>query len=89
MRNGKDISERIKGEAKYLIQNKATIRQVAKAFDISKSTVHTDVTKKLKKIDTELYIEVSKILEQNKAQRHIRGGIATREKWRKFNGKEN
>lgn len=89
MRNTTDISERIKSEANYLIQNKATVRQVAKAFNISKSTVHVDITKKLKKIDSGLYIEVTKILEKNKAERHIRGGIATREKWSKLNIKGN
>lgn len=89
MRSNKDIGERVKNEANYLIQTKGTLRQVAKEFDISKSTVHIDVTERLKKIDPELYRKVSKILKVNKAERHIRGGFATREKWNKLNVKGN
>ena len=67
--------------ATFLIQNKATVRSVAKSFGISKSTVHKDITKNLKKIDLDLYKEVQEILETNKSERHIRGGEATKRKY--------
>lgn len=66
---------------KYIVKNKATVRSAAKANSISKSTVHSDVTKRLKKIDGELYDKVREILDKNKEERHIRGGLATREKY--------
>ena len=66
----------------YIVKNKSTVRAAAKVFGISKSTVHTDVTQKLEKIDPGLCREVREILDINKAQRHIRGGIATREKYK-------
>ena len=61
----------------YIVKNKSTVRAAAKVFGISKSTVHTDVTQKLEEIDPGLSREVREILDINKAQRHIRGGIAT------------
>ena len=61
-----------------------TVRKAAKKFGISKSTVHTDVTKRLKYIDFDLYENVRIILDKNKAQRHIRGGIATKEKYHRI-----
>lgn len=64
------------------MKNRSTVRAAAKVFGISKSTVHTDVTQKLEKIDPVLSKEVREILDINKAQRHIRGGIATREKYK-------
>ncbi len=64
------------------MKNKSTVRAAAKVFGISKSTVHTDVTQKLEEIDPVLSKEVREILDINKAQRHIRGGIATREKYK-------
>lgn len=67
--------------AEYIIQNNATVRKTAKEFNISKSTVHKDVHERLKRINPELYREAQAILEQNKAERHIRGGMATREKY--------
>ena len=67
----------------YIVKNKTTVRVAAKAFGISKSTVHTDVTGKLEKIDPSLFRKVRSVLDVNKAQRHIRGGLATREKYRK------
>lgn len=74
----------------YIVENKATVRTAAKAFSVSKSTVHIDVTKRLKNIDAALYGQVREILEINKAQRHIRGGIATKEKYQNLhNGKGN
>lgn len=68
---------------KYIVKNKATVRAAAKANSVSKSTVHSDVTRRLKKIDGELYDKVRKILDKNKEERHIRGGLATREKYTK------
>ncbi len=67
----------------YIVKNQTTVRVAAKAFGISKSTVHMDVTDKLEKIDPILYRQVRGVLDENKAQRHIRGGLATREKYRK------
>lgn len=66
---------------KYIVKNKATVRAAAKANSVSKSTVHSDVTKRLRKIDGELYDKVREILDKNKEERHIRGGLATREKY--------
>ncbi len=67
----------------YIVRNKATVRAAAEIFGISKSTVHTDVTGRLKNLDPHLYISVREVLEINKAQRHIRGGLATKEKYQK------
>lgn len=67
----------------YIVKNQTTVRVAAKAFGISKSTVHMDVTDKLEKINPILFRQVRSILDENKAQRHIRGGIATREKYRR------
>ena len=66
---------------KYIVKNKATVRAAAKAFGISKSTVHMDVTEKLETLDPELSRRVREVLDVNKAQRHIRGGLATKEKY--------
>ena len=66
----------------YILETRATVRAAAKKFGISKSTVHTDVSKRLKGIDFELYERVRDVLEENKAERHIRGGRATKEKYR-------
>ncbi|MBE6741834.1 MAG: sporulation transcriptional regulator SpoIIID [Ruminococcaceae bacterium] len=67
----------------YIIKTKATVRQAAQVFGISKSTVHMDVTKRLSKISPSLAKEVNKVLQENKAVRHIRGGLATKEKYLK------
>ncbi|MBQ4095829.1 MAG: sporulation transcriptional regulator SpoIIID [Oscillospiraceae bacterium] len=67
----------------YMVKNKATVRACAKQFGISKSTVHKDVSQRLEKTDPKLYKKVRKLLSENKAQRHIRGGLATREKYQK------
>ena len=67
----------------YIIETKATVRQAAQVFGISKSTVHMDVTKRLSKISPSLAKEVNKVLQENKAVRHIRGGLATKEKYMK------
>ena len=79
----KDLTEvRAVEIGRYIVKNKATVRSAAKAFGISKSTVHTDMTRKLGDIDNELYRQVRQVLDVNKAQRHIRCGLATREKYR-------
>jgi putative DeoR family transcriptional regulator (stage III sporulation protein D) len=75
------IEERVMLIAKYIIENNATVRQAAKYFGISKSTVHKDVTERLKRINPSLYREVGLVLEQNKQERHWRGGEATRQKY--------
>ena len=67
----------------YIIESKATVRKAAKKFGISKSTVHKDVSQRLKYVNPELYHEVKTVLEINKAQRHIRGGMATKRKYQK------
>ena len=67
--------------AKFIIQNNATVRQTAKQFGISKSTVHKDVTERLMQINPSLAKEARKVLDVNKSERHIRGGLATREKY--------
>jgi len=69
--------------AMYLIENKTTVRAVAKKFGISKSTVHKDITQALKRINPDLYCKIEKILEKNKRERHLRGGEATRQKYLK------
>ena len=67
----------------YFVEHIATVRTAAKQFGISKSTVHKDVAQRLKYIDLQLYRKVKRVLEVNKAQRHIRGGMATRMKYQK------
>ncbi len=66
---------------RYIIENNATVRQTAKVFHISKSTVHKDVTKRLQQVNAALQEEVRHVLEQNKQERHIRGGQATKNKY--------
>lgn len=75
------IEERAIGIANYIIENNATVRQTAKAFGISKSTVHKDVTDRLMQINPTLARQARKVLNINKSERHIRGGLATREKY--------
>ena len=67
---------------RHLVDNNATVRSVAKDFGISKSTVHKDVTQQLRKIDNELYLQVKSVLDKNKNERHIRGGEATKNKYK-------
>lgn len=76
------VEERAIELGEYILENKATVRAAAKKFHISKSTVHKDVSDRLRVVNPQLYSEVRQVLEINKAQRHIRGGIATREKYR-------
>ena len=75
------IEERVINLAQYIIDSKDTVRGTAKKFGISKSTVHKDVTKRLPNINLALAHEVRKVLDENKAERHIRGGIATKLKY--------
>ena len=65
-----------------MIENHATVRAAASKFGVSKSTVHKDLTERLRNIDFTLYESVKTVLEQNKAERHIRGGLATRKKYK-------
>ena len=75
------IEERAIQIANYIVENNATVRQTAKEFGISKSTVHKDVTDRLSQINPALAMEARKVLDINKSERHIRGGLATREKY--------
>ena len=76
-----DIDERVFLEAQYCIQRLATVREIAKVYCVSKSTVHTDLRKRLPRKYPGMYEEVEKILEYNLSQRHFRGGEATARKW--------
>ena len=75
------IEERVLELARYIIDTGATVRSTAAKFRISKSTVHKDITERLREINPGLAAEVKEVLENNKAERHIRGGLATREKY--------
>ena len=77
------IEERAIEVANYIIRYNATVRQTAKLFGISKSTVHKDITDRVEKLDPDLAKSVRQVLEVNKAERHIRGGMATKEKYMK------
>ena len=77
-----DLEARAQKLAVYIIEGRTTIRAAAKHFGISKSTVHKDLSERLEQYDRPLYLQVKEILEQNKAERHIRGGIATRRKYK-------
>ena len=68
--------------AHYLIENRTTVRAAAQKFGISKSTVHKDLSERLPLYDRPLYLQVKAVMEENKAQRHIRGGLATRKKYK-------
>lgn len=80
---GISIEERAINVAQYIIETKDTVRGAAKKFGISKSTVHKDVSERLLKINPALAKQVRLILDENKAERHIRGGMATKEKYKK------
>ena len=77
-----NIEQRACDLAVYIIDNQSTVRAAAKAFGISKSTVHKDLSERLPHYNRALYLQVKHVLEQNKAERHIRGGMATRKKYR-------
>jgi len=76
------MEDRAQELALYIIDNKTTVRAAAKKFGISKSTVHKDLSERLPAFNHSLYEQVKSILEENKAERHIRGGIATRKKYK-------
>ena len=77
-----DIEQRACDLAVYIIEHNATVRSAAKEFGISKSTVHKDLSERLEQCHPGLYAEVKVVLERNKAERHLRGGIATRRKYK-------
>lgn len=77
------VEQRAVELAEYIIENKSTVRAAAKKFGVSKSTVHMDITKRLRFSNPSLYSSVRKVLDVNKAERHIRGGLATKEKYSK------
>ncbi|MCD8077286.1 MAG: sporulation transcriptional regulator SpoIIID [Lachnospiraceae bacterium] len=75
------IEERVTKIAHYIVDSNATVRQAAKKFGVSKSTVHKDVTERLLLLNPSLAAETRKVLDVNKSERHIRGGMATKEKY--------
>ena len=77
-----DIHDRVQRLAVYMIETRGTVRSVAAEFGISKSTVHKDLTQRLPRFHPGLFAQVKELMDTNKAQRHIRGGLATREKYR-------
>lgn len=77
------VEQRAVELAEYIIENKTTVRDAARKFGVSKSTVFVDVSERLKKLNPGLYCDVRKVLDINKAERHIRGGMATKQKFSK------
>jgi putative DeoR family transcriptional regulator (stage III sporulation protein D) len=80
------IEERVIELARYILETNATVRATAKKFRVSKSTVHKDVTERLMEINPSMAAKVKVVLENNKAERHIRGGLATKQKYRNLQG---
>ena len=78
------IKERVLLLAEYIIASGNTVRGAAKKFNVSKSTVHKDITERLSMLDEKLQKDVNEVLSKNKEERHIRGGMATKEKYRKL-----
>ena len=76
------MEQRARELAQYLIENRTTVRAAAKKFGVSKSTVHKDLSERLAQCDRVLYAQVKATLDENKSQRHIRGGLATRRKYK-------
>jgi putative DeoR family transcriptional regulator (stage III sporulation protein D) len=76
-----NIEERACRVAAYIIENRATVRSAAQKFGISKSSVHKDLSERLQQYNRTLYLRVRDVMETNKAERHLRGGLATRRKW--------
>ena len=70
--------------ANFIVSSNSTVRETARRFGISKSTVHKDLQDRLPQFNRSLYLQVKEVLEVNKAQRHIRGGLATRKKYKGF-----
>ena len=79
------IEERVLEAAKYIIEYRATIRTTARVFGVSKSTIHNDITERLPKINPQVAKEAKQVLDVNKAERHIRGGKATKMKYKSMN----
>lgn len=77
-----DIEERARDLALYIVENNATVREAARHMGVSKSTVHKDLSERLRHVDFPLYTQARAVLEQNKAERHLRGGEATRKKYK-------
>lgn len=77
-----NMEERAVRLAQYIIENRSTVRAAAEKFGVSKSTVHKDLSERLPAFNRALYLQARTVLEENKAQRHIRGGIATRKKYK-------
>ena len=77
-----NMEERAERLALYIVENRATVRAAARRFGISKSTVHKDLSERLPVFHRSLYLQVKQVLDENKAERHIRGGIATRRKYK-------
>ena len=77
-----DIEQRVCEIADYIVANRCTVRAAATRFRISKSTVHKDITDRLKAFNHSLYKEVKLVLDENKSERHLRGGIATKNKYK-------
>lgn len=82
------IEERAIGLASYIVENKSTVRETAKVFGVSKSTIHKDIAERLWEINKPLAKSVQKVLLEHKADRHIRGGIATKKKYEALRSKE-
>ena len=78
------VCERTLELAQYILETRDTVRGAAKKFGVSKSTVHKDITERLEEINTPLYLKIKEIMEIHKDERHIRGGIATKEKYQKL-----
>ena len=83
-----EIEDRACRLAVYMIENGGTVRATAARFGVSKSTVHKDLTRRLPEVDPALYRQVKELLERNKAERHLRGGAATRRKYKGETGEE-
>ena len=76
------VEERAVELGTYIVEQKTTVRAAAQRYGVSKSTVHTDVSDRLRSVDRDLFDKVRAVLDENKAERHIRGGIATQKKYR-------
>lgn len=83
----KEIIERVKSTANYILNSKETIRQVSKKYNVSKSTVHKDLSERLKEIDEDVYKEVKKLMNNHISIRHLRGGESTRKRYLKVTEK--
>lgn len=80
-----NIEERVYKEAMFILEKRGTVRSIASEFNVSKSTVHFDLSKRLKKLNLSLFLEVDNLLKLNLSERHIRGGEATKNKYKSKN----